>query len=149
MRLYDHSRVENSLIVRSLATLNKGDRKKILLVALFQVSLSLADLIGVGLTGILGALAITGIESKRPGNRVSWFLDSIGIGNLSLQTQVVTLAGLITLILVGRTICSLFLTRKMIFFLGRKGVALTTLLLSKLLRQSLDFVNRESSQETQ
>jgi len=125
------------------------DRQKIIFVAFLQVTLSLADLIGVALTGILGALAITGIESRKQGSRISQVLELLKIGSYSLQTQAMILAILTTLILLGRTIFSLFLTRKMVFFLGKKGVELTQELLAKLLTKPLDFINKRSSQDLQ
>jgi hypothetical protein len=85
---------KNSIIGRSLRILSSSDRKKIIAVIAIQISFGLLDLAGVALVGILGALAITGVQSKGPGNRVSTVLQILNLENHSLQSQA-TIIGLI------------------------------------------------------
>jgi hypothetical protein len=61
---------EKSVIFKSVAILPRRDRKLISVVIAVQVFLSLLDLIGVALVGVLGALAVSGVSSSSPGNRV-------------------------------------------------------------------------------
>ncbi len=50
----------------ALIVLSKKDRKKFLLISLFQVFFGILDLMGVLLIGFLGSLIITGITYNQP-----------------------------------------------------------------------------------
>ena len=58
-------------VSRAVAILSKRDKQKFFLVILIQIFFGFVDLVGVALVGVLGALAVSGIESKNPGERVS------------------------------------------------------------------------------
>jgi ATP-binding cassette, subfamily B, bacterial PglK len=60
----------NSVIGRSTKVLSAKDQKKVFGVVLIQISMALLDLVGVAIFGILGALAVSGIKSQQPGDRV-------------------------------------------------------------------------------
>jgi hypothetical protein len=97
---------------RSTRILSRKDQKKILAVVLLQASLSLLDLIGVALIGIIGALAIRGVSSQSPGDRVNAVLDFLQLQDQNFQVQVACLAIAATVILIVRTIFSIFFTRR-------------------------------------
>ena len=78
-------RFRGSRIAKCLAVFPSHDRRKILLVTLTQVFLGVLDLIGVAAFGILGALAVTGVQSQQPGNRVSAVLSALGLSNIGFQ----------------------------------------------------------------
>ena len=128
--------------------LSLRDRKKIYLVALVQIFMGFVDLAGVATIGILGALAVNGIQSKGPGDRVSNVLDILGLGNQTFQTQAAVLGIIATALLLGRTIFSIFFTRRTLFFLSHKGAKASADLISKLLSQSLLDIQSRTSQET-
>ena len=65
--------------------LDRRDRSKVIIVILLQITFGFLDLLGVMLIGIIGALAITGVSSGQPGNRVSPFINFVGLENTSLQ----------------------------------------------------------------
>jgi ABC-type multidrug transport system fused ATPase/permease subunit len=137
----------NSTIGRSASVLTKRDKKKIFLVMLVQITLGLLDLIGVALIGVLGALAITGVKSASPIGKVEVILETIGIQGWTLQSQVSLLGLLAAVFLVGRTFISIFLTRRVLYFLSLRGSAVTSNLISALLRQDLGFINQRNKQE--
>ena len=137
-----------SVIFRSLKVLPKSDKPKIAIVALLQVFLGFLDLLGVAVIGILGALAITGIQSKAPGNRVSRFLEIVQLDGLAFQRQVAILALVAALVLITRTLFSVFITRKVFFFLSHRGAAISANLTSRLLSRDLLFIQSQSSQQT-
>ena len=128
--------------------LPKRDRNKVLLVILIQLFLSILDLLGIGLVGVLGALAISGVESQKPGNRVSAVLKMLQLQNISFQNAIIVIGVLASLILVSRTFFSIYLTRKTLFFLSRKGAVISGELTSKLLSKSLLYVQRRTNQHT-
>ena len=104
------------------------------------------DLIAVGIVGVLGALTIRGISSQEPGNRVSAILDFMHLSNFSFQQTVAILGLLAGILLITRTLASVFLTRKTYFFLARRGAYISALLVSKLLTQSILVVQQRTSQ---
>ena len=126
-----------STIGRSAKVLSRSDQKKIILVTLLQIFFGLLDLIGVAIIGILGALAISGIESKQPGNRVNTALKLLQIDQKPFQTQAAMLGIAAAIILIGRTILSILFTRKTLFFLARRGAVIS----SRLIRFPINLIN--------
>jgi len=135
-------------IGRSARVFSRRDQKRIIAVVLLQISLGFLDLLGVAIIGILGALAISGIQSGTPGDRVSAALDLIHIGNQSFQAQAAILGLGAAIILIGRTLLSVFFTRKTLFFLSRRGAVISSELVSKLLSQPLQKIQERTNQET-
>lgn len=148
MLLNIRKRILGSTIARSVQVLPKSDRPKILLVVVLQVGLGFLDLVGVAAIGVLGALAVTGVQSIQPGNRVSGVLKMLGLSNLSFQNQIAILGLSAAVILVLRTVLSIAITRRIFFFLSRRGAIISSDLVSKLLSQSLLKVQERSTQDT-
>lgn len=115
---------------------------------ILQVCLNMLDLIGVGTIGVLGALAVSGIQSQAPGDRVSQALAFLQIDQLTFQTQVAILGIGASLILVFRTVVSIIITRRILFFLSRQGALITSNIFSRLLGENLLFIQSRTSQET-
>jgi ABC-type multidrug transport system fused ATPase/permease subunit len=115
--------------------------------ALIQLSLSILDLIGVALVGILATLALNGIGSSTPPGNVTSFLKLIGIGDFSLQEQAAILGVSAVLLLIGRTILSVIFVRRTLFFLSRRGATISSSLFSKVISQSLQGIQKHSTQE--
>jgi ABC-type multidrug transport system fused ATPase/permease subunit len=119
-----------------------------ILVAIIQVGLSFLDLIGVMLIGILGALMVTGVQSRHPGNKVNSILEFMHISERSFQTQAAILGVSSVIILVGRTVLSIFFSRRILFFLSRRGAMISAKLISRLLAQPMLTVQKRTTQET-
>ena len=102
---------------------------------------------GVALIGVIGALAITGVQSREPGNRVSGVLEFLHLDSQPLQTQVAILGISAAVLLIGKTIFSVIFTRRTLFFLSRRGAKLSGTLVSKLFSQSLLTVQSKSMNE--
>jgi len=136
------------VVVESAKLLRNSDRRKIYYVAGLQVSLSILDLLGVAVIGLLGAISVSGIQSQRPGSRIVRFLELISLENAGVQSQVMSLGIIAALILVSRTILSIFITRRYIFFLSRKGSEITKDLLGKILGAPLLTIQENSTQKT-
>jgi ABC-type multidrug transport system fused ATPase/permease subunit len=121
---------------------------KIFFATILQVCLNILDLIGVGAIGFLGALAVSGIQSQVPGNRVSQMLNFLRIDNFTFQNQVAILGISASIILVIRTCLSIIITRRIFFFLSRQGALITSNLFSRLLAQNLLQIQSRTTQET-
>ena len=135
-------------LARAVRVLPRSDRKKFVAVILIQIFFGVVDLAGVAMVGVLGALAVTGIESKTPGNRVSAVLKIMHLTNYSFQTQALLIGLLAGLILISRTLMSIFFTRRMLHFLSQRGAWVTSKLISKLFTKSLLDVRKRTTQET-
>jgi len=133
---------------KSLSILTKSDRKKILAVVVLQVFLSALDLLGVLAIGLLGALSVSGLQSREPGVQLDSTLRFLTISESSFQTQVSILAVGALLLLVGRTILSIIFTRRILFFFSRRGAKISASLISRLLSQPLLTVQARTTQET-
>jgi len=140
-------RWRRSTIGRSSRVLTSADRRKVLAVICLQISFGLLDLLGVALIGIIGALAITGVQSREPGNRVSSVLNFLHLDAQPLQIQVAIIGVFAGVLLIGKTIFSVLFTRRTLFFLSRRGAKLSGTLVSKLFSQSLLTVQSKSMNE--
>ena len=137
-----------STIRDCISVFSPEDRKKIFGVVILQTFLGVLDLIGVALIGVIGALAVTGIQSATPGNRVSDVLELLGLDGYTLQTQTAILAIVAACVLIGRTLFSVFFTRKILFFIGRRSALISGNLIRRLLMQDNLQVNSRTIQET-
>lgn len=142
------SKLQQSIVLRSLRVIPSENRKKVVLATILQVGLAVLDLIGVAVIGILGALSVTGIQSQQPSDRILRVLELLQIDSFSFQTQVAVLGLIACVIFIFRTVLSIIITRKVLFFLSRQGAQITVRLLNQLLGQSLLQIQSRSTQET-
>ena len=137
-----------STIGRSMRVLSRNDQKKVVAVAILQVCMGALDLLGVVSIGLLGALSVTGLQSHEPGDRVSSALRILHISESTFQMQAVILGFGAVILLIGRTVLSIFFTRRILFFLSRRGAKISANLISRLLAQPLLTVQAKTTQET-
>jgi ABC-type multidrug transport system fused ATPase/permease subunit len=140
--------LRRSTLGRSLSVLSKRDRKKVIVITFLQINLSVLDLLGVIGIGLLGALSVTGIQSRQPNESVMTVLQILHISELSFQNQAFVIAVGSVSLLVGRTILSIFFTRRILFFLSRRGADISANLVSRLLSQPLLKIQERTTQET-
>jgi len=138
----------STTIARSLSVLTRQDQRRVILVILFQISLSILDLIGVALVGLLGSLAISGVQSQKPNGRISGFLEILQLENSNLQTQATILGLGAAFFLIVRSLLSVIISRKVLFFLSRRSALISSRLISKLLTQSLLEIQAKTTQQT-
>ena len=141
------SSFRQSFFYRATSELILQDRLKLLALAIIQTATGFLDLFGVLAIGALGALSIQGIESRGPGNKVRSFLGVLGLRNFSFQHQIILLGLFAALLLILKTILSIFFTRKTYFFFSRKSAEISSNLISKFLSQNLLQVQKRTSQE--
>ena len=141
-------RFGKSRLGRAIRVLSRADRRKIVAIAVLQILMGGLDLLGVIAIGLLGAISVTGLQSSNPGNRVSAALEILHIEDVTFQEQAVILGISAVVLLVGRTMLSIFFTRKTLFFLSRRGAKISADLISRLLSQPLLIVQSRTTQET-
>ena len=133
---------------RSLKLLSERDKRILFTIAFVQSCLGFLDLIGVALIGVLGALSISGIQSRSPGNRVSSVLDFLNIEDFSFQAQAAIIGCTASIFLVTRTLITVVFIRKSTLFLTRKSAIISGKLLKNILNRDLVFIRQRSNQET-
>lgn len=133
-------------VKRIYLLLDPLDRNKLLLMVSVQVLLSLLDLIGVAVIGVIGALSVTGVSSRNPESRISQVLMQLQLDNLTFQNQVAVLTCIATLFLVSKTILSILLTRRSLYFLSAKSSQAATVIVEKLLSQSILEIQKRPTQ---
>lgn len=133
---------------RAINVLSRSDRRKIIAVTILQVFMGGLDLLGVVAIGLLGALSVSGLQSESPGYRVSAALKVLHIQGTSFQTQALFLGISAVVLLIGRTVLSIIFTRRILFFLSRRGAKISADLISRLLAQPLLVVQSRTAQET-
>lgn len=138
----------HSSISRALKILDPSDRIKILALICIQIFLALLDLVGVAVIGIIGSLAVTGIQSSQPGNRVSDVLKFLHLENQDFQSQIAILGAVSAAVLICRTVLSVYFTRKSIYFLSRRGAKISAELILRILQLPLQRIQSRSTQET-
>lgn len=135
-------------IGRSTRVLSRKDKQKIFFVVMFQSFLGLLDLAGVAAIGVLGSLAVRGVSSQGPGDRVEAVLTFLQLAEQSFQTQAAVLGCIAASLLIARTILSVIFTRRTLYFLSRRGARISSSLISKLLSQDLLTIQKRTTQET-
>ena len=137
-----------TILFKAFVMLPPKDRIKTTWISIIQVVMSLLDLAGVVMIGALGALSVQSLESKAAGNRVSVLLRIMHINNLKLQSQVVIIGIVAALILVIKTLFSVYFTRKTYYFLSRRGAQLSADTVGRLLSQNLLKIQTRTTQQT-
>ena len=127
---------------------SKTDKIKLLVVVLIQAFLSLLDVLGVAIIGLVSTLAVSGIQSKSSSQGISKIINLIHIQNLSFQAQVSSLSLLAVLVLLSRTLISIYFIRRIYRFFSHKSAELSADLIMKVLSQNLLRVREKTTQET-
>jgi len=133
---------------RCSRVLTRNDQKKLGAVVVLQVLSGFLDLFAVAIIGVVGALAVSGVQSKEPGNRVGAFLEFLNLSEISFQNQVALLGCGAALILISRTAFSIYFTRRTLFFLSRRGANISSSLITKLMHQPITKIQERSTQDT-
>ena len=141
-------RMHESYLVKSFKVLSRKDQRKVVAVTILQFSLGILDLFGVMAIGLLGAISVAGLQSQIPDNRVDSILRFFQISELSFQVQASLIGFSAVLLLVGRTVLSIFFTRRILRFFSRRGAAISSDLVSRLLSKPLLTIQKSSTQQT-
>lgn len=129
--------------------LDPSSRTKVVFWLIAQVILSLLDLVGVGIFGIIGSLTIRGVSQQQPGDRISQVLESVGLLDWNLQSQVIALSSAAVFLLVLRSIFSVVISRKTLKILSRDSAEISHKLFSILMNEDVSRVENKPLSELQ
>ena len=125
----------------------RKDKEKLIVVSLIQVLLSFLDLIGVAIMGVIGAIAVYGIQSKSAGDRVTKILELLNLDNLTFQNQITYLSIGAVIIFLIKTITSMYLTKKSLRFVSKRGAQISSNLVYTLFSKPISHLNKYTNQE--
>ena len=151
MRIYDVwplSSLKKRSIALPIKLLSGRDRFLLIVVVLITVFLAVLDLFGVLLIGVVGSLSITGLGSGQTGDRVTSALKFLQIDELDFESQVIVVGLIAAFMLVAKTLLSLFLVRKTLFFMARRAAVLSSDLIMRYFTIPVSKINRRSAQNS-
>ena len=132
---------------RIFGLLEKRDRRFVLLLVLFQFLASTLDIFGIAIIGVLGSLAVAGIQSENPSNLIQRILELLQISSISFQGQVAILGTIATVTLITRSFITIFLSRATLRFLSRKSAEASINTIKRLFSSPLSKVQERSAQD--
>jgi ABC-type multidrug transport system fused ATPase/permease subunit len=142
------SDVPGGIIKRSLKILTSTEKKRVVRIAFFQVCMGFLDLFGVMAVGLLGAISVGSNGSEQANVQIQRVLTFLKMNTLHLETQMLVLGAASLILLVGRTLLSIFFTRRILRYLSLRSSVLSENLISKGLAQSFLLMQNRSSQDT-
>ena len=142
-------RVLKGPLARSIKVLHRNDQRKLIFISAAQILMSFLDLLGVLVIGLLGAVSASTLQSQPVGERINFFLSILNLDKATLQNQALALGLLAVFLLVGRTILSILITRRILFFLSVKAAEVSSRLISILLSKTLITIQEKTSLSTQ
>ena len=131
---------------RCFSVLDRKDRRYLIYIVGIQVGIGIFDLASIALMGVVGSLAISGVQSRSPSSQVKGILDFLNIENSNFQSQIAVLALITALFLVSKTLISLYFTRRVVFYLSAKGAKLSSKLIQQVAELPLSDIKRFSEQ---
>lgn len=130
-----------------ISLFDSKDRLKLFLTTIIQIFLSIFDLVGLVLIGLLGTVIISGFQSSSIGNREAYILGLFSLETMNIQSRVAVLGLLIAVIFSTKTICSIYLTKKSLYFVSRRGAYLSSKLVTLIFSNSITKYSKFSHQE--
>lgn len=134
-------------ITRSFSLLNKNDKRKFLVFLVFQSLMSILDIIGIAIIGILGLVAINGYSGNASSGVSARLIELAHLSNVSFFARVIILCVAASTILLSRTVITIYVTKKGLFFLARVTSELTVKSFTKFLKSPFPEIQSIPSQE--
>lgn len=127
--------------------LTKNEKRKLTLISVAQFLLGIFDLIGIAAIAMLGALSVRGIQSQDPGNTLNSLLNFTNLDDLGFRAQAVVIAMFAAFILILKTVISVFINRKILYFLSERSARLSGDLIERAFSHSFLFIKTFTQQE--
>lgn len=134
-------------LTSALATFSRREKYKLFGFSIAQMGLGFLDLLGIGLLGLLGSLSVTGVQSLNPTGKVTTILRLARIDHWSIQGQISAIGMIAGTLLALKTVLSLLITRRNLYFLSTRSAKISISLVEKLMRKSLLELQEKTTQE--
>lgn len=129
---------------KSFALLSKRDQKIIILISLIQLGLTVLDVLSIALIGIIASLSLFGIQSRELPSFLSEFIEALGLVNVSFQMQIAILGIAAGILLIGKTLSSAVINKRILTFLETKTAHVMSEVLRKVINQPYDYLKSRS-----
>lgn len=147
MRQNQSDKITRNGLRDAFSMLDRRDIRRLVISSLILVLLSLIDIFGIALIGVLVSLASAG-EEAITAPYVIFFLRNAGIQNTDFSLQVLIIGITATLLFVFKSIAALYIFKQNTYFLSRRGAQISRMFVSKLLSSSLGDLRINSIQES-
>ena len=135
------------VVISAWNLLTKREKRKLTLISFAQFFLGIFDLIGIAAIAMLGALSVRGIQSQNPGTTLNSILSLTNLDNLGFRTQAVIISLFAAFTLILKTVISLSINRKIIYFLSERSARLSGDLIERAFSHSFLFIKTFTQQE--
>lgn len=135
------------ILAKAMNLILPDSRKKFFSLTLAQVVVNLLDLAGILIIGFVGALSISGIQSRQNSRELELFINFFRLSEFSFQHQIAILGAAGAILLVLKSIISAFLTRKILHFLSFRSAELSKRLILSLFSSPLSVIRRRTEKE--
>lgn len=138
---------DENLINRALKLLVRKDKLKVFGLASVQIVLSVLDLIGILLVGVISLLATNNELVTANTGSVHFVLNSLGLQKYSVASVIQILGIISVLMLTMRTLFSVLVAKKTFSFLAKKSETISENLAKNVFSQDILTLRKVSSQE--
>ena len=138
---------DQNLINRALKLLVRKDKLKVFGLASVQIVLSVLDLIGILLVGVISLLATNNELVTANTGSVHFVLNSLGLQKYSVASIIQILGIISVLMLTMRTLFSVLIAKKTFSFLAKKSETISENLAKNVFSQDILTLRKVSSQE--
>lgn len=133
-------------IVEIFSLLTAQDRVKILALGLTQFILSLLDLFGILLIGIVTSLGLSAISSTPIPKTISFIFDLPLMGGLPLEELIIWLSLISAILLLSKTIASALIMKKIVGFLALREALISASYMKNVSNHSPNWQLEKSPQ---
>jgi len=141
------SAFSESRLLLAFGMLSKADKVKVVISCLVQVALSALDILVVAIIGVI--VAIGSSNGNVPTEHyIRTVLTFLNIENSKMQYQIFILGMVVASTVILKSLLSLYVLKKITYFLAKKGAILSKNLLSKFLANSLIEVEDKTLHES-
>lgn len=132
----------------SQVLLDVRDKKLLILGLLVQFLLSLLDLFGIGLVGVIATIAVSIVRGSETPIQIENIMRFAGIGDLSKYDQVIILSVTTLILFVMKTFFSAILLRRLLYFLANRDLIASKNLLRIFFSRGISAISEKSIQES-
>ena len=140
-------RIGSSTASAALRALAKDEKNKLFRFTTFSSLLAVLDLIGVVVFGLIGTLAIRGIQNIAPSPRMLNILKYLNLENQDFRLVLFYLTLLGSSFLFVKTVLSIYITKRQIVFLNSIGAKISNSILMSTFTQGLSRIKQIPQQD--
>lgn len=135
-------------VLLAFSILSNSQRKKVGLLIFLSVAINFLDLAGIALIGVISSIAINGLTSRAQNPTILKLLEILNIDKVQFEIQIATIVAAVVILFIVKTLVSMYVNRRILFFLSNHSASLSLNLIEQLFNQSLVFIKKRGIQES-